>query len=89
MSTLVFWDVTPCGLVGKQQTDFSPEDGGSMFLRNVANFSTKRSHGVTIQKTDSDIFAVRTSNLTMQMAKIIEVLTGKLTECCGFARQQT
>jgi hypothetical protein len=39
VSTLVFWVVTPCGLVDRYQhfigTYFSPEDGGSMLLRNV------------------------------------------------------
>jgi hypothetical protein len=30
MPMLVFWVVTPCGLLGGY-----PEDGGSMFLRNV------------------------------------------------------
>jgi hypothetical protein len=30
---LIFWLATPFRLVGRQ--DFSPEDGGSMFLRNV------------------------------------------------------
>jgi hypothetical protein len=34
MLTLVFWVVTPCGLVWRYHS-FSPEDGGSMFLRNV------------------------------------------------------
>jgi hypothetical protein len=41
MSMLVFWVVTPFGLVGRYQSfgentaSFSPEDRGSMFLRNV------------------------------------------------------
>jgi hypothetical protein len=37
MPIFVFWVVTPCGLVGLyfQVGIFSPEDGGSMFLRNV------------------------------------------------------
>jgi hypothetical protein len=32
MSILVLWVVMLCGLVGRY---LSPEDGGSMFLRNV------------------------------------------------------
>jgi hypothetical protein len=44
MMMLVFWVVTPCGLVGRYQHFggmyytaffFSPEDEGSMFLRNA------------------------------------------------------
>jgi hypothetical protein len=44
MSMLVFWVVTPCGLVGRYSTNvseeytasiFRVEDGGIMFLRNV------------------------------------------------------
>jgi predicted permease len=36
MSMLVFWVVMPCELVDKyQNTDSSPEDRGSTFLRNV------------------------------------------------------
>jgi hypothetical protein len=44
MSMPVFWVVTPCGLVGRYQLlrgtycvhiHFSPEYGGSMFLRNA------------------------------------------------------
>jgi hypothetical protein len=38
MSVLVFWVVKPCGLVGRYQRfegTFSPEDGDSIFLRNV------------------------------------------------------
>jgi hypothetical protein len=31
MSILVFWDVTPCGLIDR----LSPENEGSMFLPNV------------------------------------------------------
>jgi hypothetical protein len=49
---LVFWLVTPRGLVR------SPENGSSIFLRNV------RTHDVTSQKTNIDIFtAVRISNM--------------------------
>jgi hypothetical protein len=33
MMMLVFWVVTPCGLVDRYQ-HFSPEDEGSMFLQN-------------------------------------------------------
>jgi hypothetical protein len=36
---MFFWVLTPCRLVGKSQRlhlqDFSTEEGGSMFLRNV------------------------------------------------------
>jgi hypothetical protein len=41
VSVLVFWVVTPCGLVGRYQrfggtySVLCPEDGGSMFFRNV------------------------------------------------------
>jgi hypothetical protein len=39
MSMLVFCVLTPCGLVGRYEhfgeSNFSPEDGDSMFLRNV------------------------------------------------------
>jgi hypothetical protein len=38
MLMLVFWVATPCGLVGRYEhtaSTFSPEDGGSMFLRNA------------------------------------------------------
>jgi hypothetical protein len=44
MSVLIFWDVTPRGLVGIYQclyvcmfkAEVSPEDGDSIFLRNVS-----------------------------------------------------
>jgi hypothetical protein len=48
---MLFWVLAPCGLVGRRQLfgetyclhlqDFSPEDGDSMFIRNVGiYFST-------------------------------------------------
>jgi hypothetical protein len=37
MSLLVFWEVTPCGLVGRYLR-FSTEDGGNMFFRNVGTY---------------------------------------------------
>jgi hypothetical protein len=33
--TMLFWAVTPCRLAGRYLLKFSPEDGDSMFLRNV------------------------------------------------------
>jgi hypothetical protein len=35
MSMLFSWIMTPCRLVGRYQRFFSPEDGDSIFLRNV------------------------------------------------------
>jgi hypothetical protein len=46
MSMLVFWVVTPCGLVGRYQRFGETEDGGSRFLRNIDVYP----HGVTRQK---------------------------------------
>jgi hypothetical protein len=56
---LVFWVVTPCGLIGRHQSFGRNEDGSGMFLLNVGIY-----HAVTTHKTNIDIFtAVRTSNL--------------------------
>jgi hypothetical protein len=34
LSMLIFWVISPCGLV--VETNLSPEDGGNIFLRNIA-----------------------------------------------------
>jgi hypothetical protein len=70
LSVSVFFVVTPCGLSDTHQRFggytvfiFSPEDGGSVFLRNVGGLPTS-SHDITTQKTDTDIFkTLRISNL--------------------------
>jgi hypothetical protein len=52
MSALVFWVVTPCGLVGGYQRfggRLPPEDEGDTYLRNVGNHLQE--HSVTTQKT--------------------------------------
>jgi hypothetical protein len=45
ISILIFWSETPCGFVSKHNASdkrsvsiFSPEDRGSMFLRNVSTY---------------------------------------------------
>jgi hypothetical protein len=53
MKSIIFWDVTPCSLLGcNRKVDspayllvlveifFDPEDGGDMLLRNVGSIST-------------------------------------------------
>jgi hypothetical protein len=63
MSLLVFWVVTPCGLVGRYQR-FRKEEWGSMFLRNVGIYV--QVHMALLDKTKIDIFtAVRNSDLTI------------------------
>jgi hypothetical protein len=53
----------PCGLVnGKREYFFDPEDGSSMFLRNVGSFNIF--NGFIYQKTFEPFFnaSVKTSN---------------------------
>jgi hypothetical protein len=51
--TMLFWVVTPCGLVGRhirfEEIYCHPEDGDSMFLRT---------HDVTTQKTNIDKYLI-------------------------------
>jgi hypothetical protein len=62
MSMLVLWVVTPCELVGRYQCLagtyclFSPEDGGSIFLRNIG-ICLQNPHGVTTQKSNIEIIS--------------------------------
>jgi hypothetical protein len=54
---LVFWVVTPCGKVDRYQHfgGFNPEDGGSVFLRNVdiylQVYTALQPRGTTIDNT--------------------------------------
>jgi hypothetical protein len=56
MPILVFWFVKPYGLVSRCQRFggryFRPEDGGSMFFRNVDIYL--QVYGVTTQNTNID-----------------------------------
>jgi hypothetical protein len=59
-----FWVVTPA-VWTRETAVCSPEDGDSMFLRNVGIYLQVHTAGVSTQKNRIDIFtAVRTSNLT-------------------------
>jgi hypothetical protein len=72
---LVLWVVTPCGLVGGYKLfggtyylHSSPEDGGSMFLRNV---------GICLQVT------TQRTNIDMKMTAFWDVAPCSLIEVYG------
>jgi hypothetical protein len=67
--TMLFWILTPCGLVGGYQCNVSEKhaDGDSVvcFSDTIRWYPPTSPHGVTTQKNNIVIFsAVRTSNVT-------------------------
>jgi hypothetical protein len=48
MVRLIYWVVTPCGLVGRYQH----------FSKNIDMYLTTSPQGVTTQKTNTDIFTL-------------------------------